>query len=252
MSKKVRNLYWRCSVTGVICGLWLHVNPVNAQYSMGMTGGWTVPTADMQADGTFMAGGNYLPKEMMPATWDYNTGNYFLNLTFLPFAELAYRCTFLRGEFLNGNKLQQDRSVGIRLRPLKEGRYWPSLVVGTNDAFTTGKLNALEQYEGENRYFSSVYAVVTKHVALNDHDFGFSIGANVYTKEDAKRKGVFGNINYTPAFLKQVSLIAEYDSEVFNFGVSGRLFNHFSLYAFCYDLNVVSGGIRYEFILLTK
>ena len=219
---------------------------------MGVTGGWTVPTADMQADGTFMMGGNYLPEQLMPERWDYNTGNYFVNITFLPFLELAYRCTFLRGEFTNGNKWQQDRSVGIRLRPLKEGQYWPSIVLGSNDAFTTGELNTLQQYDGTNRYFSSVYAVATKHIILAGHDLGFTFGTNMLTKKNSGKDGVFGGINYTPAFLKQVSLITEYDINAFNVGLSARLFNHFSLYAFCYDLKAVSGGLRYEFILFTK
>ena len=29
-------------------------------------------------------------------------------------------------------------------------------------------------------------------------------------------------------------------------GVSARLFDHFSLYAYCYDFKTVAGGIRYE------
>lgn len=219
---------------------------------MGMTGGWTIPTADMQADGTFMAGGNYLPEEIMPENWDYNTGNYFVNLTFLPFMELAYRCTFLRGEFKNGNKLQQDRSVGIRLRPLKEGRYWPSVVIGSNDAFTTGEINALKEYEGGNRYFSSVYGVMTKHLSLNGHDLGFTVGVNFLTSKNSVGEGVFAGISYTPAFFDYVSLIAEYDSRTVNAGLAGRVFKHFSLYAFCHDFKAVSGGIRYEFKLFTR
>lgn len=219
---------------------------------MGVTGGWMIPTADMQADGTFMMGGNYLPKEIMPASWDYNTGNYFVNLTFLPFMELAYRCTFLKGDFKFDNKWQQDRSVSVRLRPLKEGRYWPSVVVGSNDAFTTGEINVLQEYDGGNRYFSSVYAVATKHVIFEGHNLGLTVGVNMLTSGKSEREGVFAGISYVPSFCNQVSLIAEYDAQAINAGVSGRLFNHFSLYAFCHDFKAVSGGLRYEFKLFTR
>lgn len=67
---------------------------VQAQYSMGNTGLLNIPTADMQKAGTFMGGGNYLPNGMTP--FNFNTGNYFVNITFLSFLELSYRCTLLK------------------------------------------------------------------------------------------------------------------------------------------------------------
>lgn len=101
-----------------------------AQRSLGVSGLLNIPSADMQEDGTFMAGGNYLPQEMLPQEWGYNSGNYFVNLTFLPFMEVAYRCTLLKVE--STGKWNQDRSVSLRLRPLKEGKWWPSVVIGSN------------------------------------------------------------------------------------------------------------------------
>lgn len=101
---------------------------------MGVTGLLNIPMADMQVDGTFMVGANYLPEQMLPDFWDYNSGNYFLNVTFLPCLEVGYRCTLMK---LKTGKWNQDRSVSLRIRPLKEGRYWPSVVVGSNDALIT-------------------------------------------------------------------------------------------------------------------
>lgn len=251
-SGKVKGKHFLFWLTGVVCSVWLHTTPLQSQYAMGVTGGLNIPTADMQADGTFMMGANYLPKQLMPDRWGYNTGNYFVNLTFLPFMELAYRCTLLRVRRNGEENLEQDRSVSIRLRPLKEGRYRPSLVVGSNDVLTTRGLNVFKEYEGRNRHFSSVYAVMTKHIWVDRHDLGFTLGVNMLGRQDAQRNGVFAGLSYTPAFLDRVSLMAEYDTKAFNMGVSARLWNHFSLHAFCYDLKVVSGGIRYEFILFTQ
>ncbi len=219
---------------------------------MGVTGGLAIPTADMQADGTFMGGANFLPERMMPDSWDYNTGNYFVNLTLLPFVELAYRCTFLKGEFTDGNTLQQDRSVAVRLRVLKEGAHLPALAVGSNDAFTTGEVNALQEYEGGNRYFSGVYAVASKHLPWNGCDLGLTLGANFFTKAGAKNSGVFAGVAVRPTAWKGVSLLAEYDGNGVNFGGALRFLDHFSLHAFVYDWQAVSAGIRYEFILLRK
>lgn len=227
--------------------------PLRAQYAMGTTGLLNIPSADMQPDGTFMAGANYLPRQLLPDEWGYNTGNYFVNMTFLPFLEVAYRCTFLRGEFKNGNKLQQDRSVSVRLRPLKEGTWWPSIVVGSNDVFTTGKLNPFSEENGNNRFFSSVYAVATKHLLLNGHDIGFTFGGNIPFRKDSYKQGLFGGIMYSPAFLPPVRLMVEYDTtDAVNIGVAARLFNHFSLYAFCHDFKAVSAGVRYEIQLIKR
>lgn len=224
--------------------------PVFAQYTLGMTGLLNAPDAGMQPDGMFMAGGNFLPQEMSPDYWDYNSGNYFVNITFFPFAEIAYRCTLLKGEFKAGNKWQQDRSVSLRLRPLKERRLLPAIVVGSNDVFTTNQLNTLGN-TGGNRYFASVYAVTTKHIRMGDHVCGLTFGSYFFSKNDLY-KGVFGGIRYTPAFLKPVSLIAEYDGNAFNAGLTVRALRYFSLHAFAYDFKAVSCGLRYEFGLLKK
>ena len=63
----------------------------------------------------FMVGANYLPEQMLPDFWDYNSGNYFLNVTFLPCLEVGYRCTLMK---LKTGKWNQDRSVSLRIRPV--------------------------------------------------------------------------------------------------------------------------------------
>ncbi|MDR1381441.1 MAG: YjbH domain-containing protein [Tannerella sp.] len=213
-----------------------------------MTGLLNAPNADMQPDGMFMAGGNFLPEQLMPETWHYNSGNYFLNITFFPFVEVAYRCTLFRGEYKAGNKWQQDRSVSLRLRPVRESRYVPAVVVGSNDVFTTNELNAFNGTNG-NRYFASIYAVTTKNIPVGGHVCGITFGSYLFSK-NALYKGVFCGIKYTPSFLKPVSLIAEYDANGVNVGTSARLFKHVFLHAFSYDFKALSCGMRYEFRLM--
>ena len=216
---------------------------VEAQYSMGVTGLLNIPTADMQRDGTVMLGGNYLPKEMLPTHWDYNSGNYFVNATFFPWLELSYRCTLMKVR--ETGKWNQDRSVSFRLRPLKEGKWWPAIVIGSNDVLTTNELNTFKD-PGGTRYFSSVFAVGTKHFLLGGHDWGITIGGHIPFRSASTRKGVFGGVQYRPAFFRDFSLMAEYDSDAVNVGASVRLFGHLSAYVFCYDFQNVCGGLRYE------
>jgi hypothetical protein len=213
---------------------------------MGTTGLLNIPGGDMQPEGAFMAGGNYLPEEMTPDFFDHATGNYFVNITFLSFAEVAYRCTLMKKEFIAGQKWQQDRSLTLRLRPLKEGKYHPSLVVGSDDLIKSSSLNPFTTGE---RYFASVYAVGTKHVEFDGHTLGFTAGAYFFS-DHSLAKNIFYGIRYTPAFLKAVSLLAEYDTNGVNTGATARLFKYFSVHLFAYNFKAVSGGIRYEFQLI--
>ena len=89
---------------------------IKAQYTMGTTGMMNIPTAEMQQTGTFMIGGNYLPEELNP--FKYNSGNYFVNITFFSFLELNYRCILLKSDYMAKKPKfnQQDRSLSVRLR----------------------------------------------------------------------------------------------------------------------------------------
>jgi len=95
---------------------------VKSQTVGGITGLLNIPSAQMQQDGTFMLGANYLPNVITPEPFNYNTGNYYFNITFLPFFEVYYKFTL----YSNGNRYnQQDRSFGLRTRLLKERRILP-------------------------------------------------------------------------------------------------------------------------------
>lgn len=214
---------------------------VHAQYSMGNTGLLNIPTADMQETGTFMGGGNYLPDGMTP--FKFNTGNYFANITFLSFVELSYRCTLLKTKRYDGKKgyFQQDRSMTARIRPLKEGKYRPSIVVGVDDPFKNTGTN----------YFATVYGTLTKGFSIAKGDrlaltAGYYVPLNDYSIND----GVFGGVSYSPAFCRELTFMAEYDAKGFNVGAAAKLWKHISLHVFTREFNCISGGIRYECKLL--
>ena len=69
---------------------------LSAQMTYGTTGLLHAPSAEMQRDKTFMIGGNFMNKELTPPTWYYHTYNYFLNITFFPWLEVAYKCTLFK------------------------------------------------------------------------------------------------------------------------------------------------------------
>ena len=211
---------------------------VKAQFTYGTTGLLHMPTADMQKDKTFMAGGGYLNKYATPGRWNYDTWNYYINITFLPWLEVAYTCTIF-DEWARGGKVymkNQDRSFHGRLRLWKEGwwKEWiPQIVVGVND-FTTG---SGEDYidmgiEGNgNGYFNRYYVAATKHLRWNG-EWGIH-AAYLYNKRYRdKLNGPAVGIDYQFAlpqtsFLNKavngLNLMAEYDSKVVNVGAKYML-----------------------------
>lgn len=214
---------------------------VQAQYSMGNTGLLNIPSADMQETGTLMGGGNYLPNGMTP--FNFNTGNYFVNVTFLSMLELSYRCTLLKTKRYDGKMgyFQQDRSMSARIRPLKEGKHFPSVVIGTNDPFRDTGTN----------YYAAVYGVLTKSFSIAKGDrLALTAGYYIPLNNHSVQKGPFGGISYSPAFCREVAFMAEYDSDGFNVGAAARIWKHLSIHVFTKEFNCISGGIRYECRLL--
>ncbi|MEG1585408.1 MAG: YjbH domain-containing protein [Bacteroidales bacterium] len=231
--------------------------PVRGQFSLGMSGGLNIPSALLSADGTFSAGGNYLPSQMMPDELHYNSGNYFFNIAFFSFMELNYRSTLLH--FRQSPPLKEkyvwnkDRSVGIRFRILTEGKTWrPALSIGSNDVVTTGKITKLTDDSGGNRYFASVYGVATRTFRFQAQQLRLTAGYYIPFYKRSDRNGPFAGAEWIPARCCWLSILGEYDCKAVNLGVQATLFRHLTVQVFCYDFRAVSAGIRYSLNLLGK
>ena len=105
-----------------------------AQIVLGTEGLLNVPTADMRLAGTFDGGASIIQKQLLYDK-NYITGIYYIDFTPFSWMEITYRETLLRTTKKNGKTgfYEQDRSTSVRLRPLKEGKYWPGVVIGSND-----------------------------------------------------------------------------------------------------------------------
>ncbi len=166
---------------GVLCG-----EGAMAQFSRGTTGLVNMPTADMQRDKTFMAGGSWLDSHgTVPRFW-YDTFNYYINITMFPWLEVGYLMTGHKavpkdygghtgywvprnyGHFVN-----QDRSFHVRLRLWKEG-WWkpwtPQVVFGANEAVGEssqgGSLTGAQDQGYGNGFWARYYLAFTKHFAF--------------------------------------------------------------------------------------
>lgn len=209
-----------------------------AQPTAGTAGLLNSPSAAMHPDGMFSAGLNYLPDLVTPQPkFNYNTFNYYTGMAFLPFLELSFRMTLLKrpGEDTYFN---QDRSLAVRLRVLKERKWLPAVVIGGNDLYSSTMSGT--------KYFKSLFVVATKSVELGHNYVGVSLGYAPGDFIDSSISGVFGGVTFSPVFMKSLSVIAEYDTKYFNAGASLLLFRHFFIYGFASGLKQFSGGLAFR------
>lgn len=224
----------------ITCLLLLMISTIKAQFTYGTTGLMHMPTADMQKDKTFMAGGGYLSKHATPDVWDYNTWNYYINITFFPCLEIAYTCTVFDDYVNRGNssihRINQDRNFSGRLRLWKEG-WWkdwtPQIVIGGNDVLhgshEGGDIGTVVS-EG-NVFYQRYYIAATKHLSWNG-DWGIHV-AYIYSKRIGhKFNGTAIGVDYQFALpetsfwnkaLNGLNLMAEYDSKFMNIGAKYTL-----------------------------
>lgn len=229
---------------------------LSAQLTYGTTGLLHVPSAEMQADKTVMVGGNFLNKEITPPHWYYHTYNYYLNVTFFPWLEVAYTCTLVTAESLGlkpygySGFTNQDRYFSARLRLLKEGQLWkhmPAIVVGTSDPFTSS--GSVFNTVAGNGYFSRFFIAATKHIALGNETLGVHLSYLYNKRKDYKLNGIAAGVTYDPGFAPDLRFIAEWDTKDFAFGVTYLLFNHLHLQAEMQNMKYFTGGLAYKIYL---
>ncbi len=218
----------------------------NAQHTAGTSGLLNTPSADFNSDGTFSFGINYLPETVTPDRFDYPTGNFFANITYFSFFEVSFRSTLQRVP-QNGNKMtNQDRSVSLRLRALKESRYLPAFVVGTNDMLSSKLTTFIDNDREDNQFFASVYGVTTKNIPFSGNTIGLTIGYEYATNRMSQFTGLLAGLRFSPSFFKPLSLIVEYDASNINAGASALLFKHVYLQVFTSKFKNISAGISYR------
>ena len=225
---------WKKIVVG---WLWVVLSmPAMAQFTYGTTGLLHMPTAEMQKDRTFLFGGGRLSQHATPSRWTYDTWNYYVNITFLPWLEVGYTCTIFDEMRGSVHMMNQDRSFHGRLRLWKEGwwKAWtPQIVAGVNDVTTGSGEDYTEMaVEGDgNGYFNRYYVAATKHFAWYGQ-WGIHAAYVTNKRNRDKLNGMAVGVNYrfdwaSESFyaraLNGLNLMGEYDSKFLNIGASYSL-----------------------------
>jgi hypothetical protein len=219
---------------------------LSSQTTLGVSGLLNSPNAVMSPDKTVKVGGNFLPKQFTTDTWDYHTFNFYINITFLSFVEISMNNTAF--DLWNQNYFSNvDRSISLRIRAIKEGRYWPSVVIGSNDIVST---TSLFGYAEGNKYFGTHYLALSKHFSFKDNIIGLHAAYNIPVSVHVmQRFPVSGGVSFSPSFLKSLSIIAEYDSRDFNIGANVLLFKHLYFQFFMNELKYPVFGMHIQFTI---
>lgn len=260
----------------MLVGVLLTLAPLRvvAQQYTGMSGLIHVPSADMDDSGEARIGAHFLNKKFTPDTGfeysgkKYNTVCHYLSITPFSWLEVGYTCTLQKGRIINDDWAEvegkpkmrfKDRYFSIKLRPLKERKWWPSIAVGSNDPYTTRNprgtvfedIASHNNKGGEFPYFSNFYIAATKHIDLKGHMLGFHL-AYRYWMRDSNRKwnGPVGGITYQPSFQQNLRLIVEYTGDDVNVGIDWKLWKHLLLQASLQNGKYFTGGLAFCLNLL--
>lgn len=143
-----------------------------------------MPDARIAPEGTLRLGVSY--EDPYLAGWS--------SLAFYPFLELSAAYTSIQDvpafSFETSISDYKDKAFGLKLRLLREGRYWPQISLGVQDFFGT-------------EVFEAQYVALSKQ--LGDFDLSLGYGHD-------RIDGPFGGLRYTPSKFPSLSLVAEYNA----------------------------------------
>lgn len=230
---------------------------VSAQQYTGMSGLIHVPSAEMNNAGDARIGVHYLNGNATPDVWffsyegqKYGTYSYYMSLTPFSWIELGYACTLVKkmnSPNYDGHGYEEkDRYISIKLRPLKEGKWYPAIAIGCNDIFDSYSLFNLND-DAVEATFGNYYFSASKHINIKEEEVGLHLSYRHFSKNyNSKWNGVVGGVTYRPSFCKDLRGIVEYTGNEVNVGADCLLWKHLLLQASLQDGKYFSGGVCFQ------
>ena len=223
--------------------------PVMAQQHVGMAGMIHVPTAEFDSAGVARVGAQYVPKAMIPdrMTCDgekFNSLTNYLSITPFSWIEIGYGYTLWKLHKNQDPELPtgfyaKDRYFSVAIRPLKEGRYWPAVAIGSNDV-----IGSSDNGESGSKYYQNFYLALTKHFEMKRNRLGVHVAYRKWTREyNHKWEGVVGGVTFNPAFYRPLRVMAEWDGTEVNIGADCRLFKYFLVQTALVNFKYFTGGL---------
>ena len=131
----------------ICCFLAFSPSVCEAQLYTGMSGLIKNPSADMNETGEAVIAAYFLNRHFTPGSEGdligfvskgkkYDTFGFSIALTPFSWMEIGYTMT-LQKTIAEGHTKprfnQKDRFISVKFLPLKEGKYWPAIAIGSND-----------------------------------------------------------------------------------------------------------------------
>lgn len=229
---------------------------LRAQQYTGMEGLLHVPSGEMDSAGVARIGAHFICKDMLADRMKidgekYNTATNYLSITPFSWIEIGYAYTLWKFH-KNMNKKRQvgfyskDRYFSLRIQPLKEGKYWPSVVLGGNDVW-----GQKDGGESGSNFYRNFYIATTKHFDYNGWNIGTTLSYRKWKQDYFKKwNGVVGGVTVNPPFYKPLRVIAEWDGNEMNMGADCTLFKYFLLQASLLNMQHFCGGLCFRINLL--
>lgn len=222
---------------------------LSAQQYVGQSGLIHAPSADMDTAGVARIGVHYIPKEIMPdrMTCDnekFNSLTNYLSLTAFRWVQITYGYTLWKTHknlrpYNKTGFYSKDRYFSLKLQPIKEDKWWPSVVVGGNDVWGSGE----DGHSGSN-YYKNYYVAMSKHVDLGGNVIGGHIAYRDWKlKSNHKWNGVVGGVTIQPSFYRPLRLMGEWDGNEFNVGADCLLFKMFLIQFALIDMHRFNAGL---------
>jgi hypothetical protein len=236
---------------------WLMSQTISAQLYTGISGLLRNPSADMNNEGDIVLGGYYMDKHFTPGDANdqfgfiydgekINTMDFYLAATPFKWVEVGYTITLqktLAEGFTKPKYNQKDRYFSVKLNPLREGKYYPAIAIGANDALGSSTRRHTHGGTGAG-YFCNYYVVATKHFRPYGHDFSVNVGYRYCPNEySARWEGVIGGITWRPSWIPILRTVVEYTGNEINVGVDCLLWKHVFVQAVLQDGKYISGGL---------
>ena len=95
---------------------------------------------------------------------DIHSFNHFL-ITSFSWIELVYTCTLMN----------HYRNLDDELRPLKEGKWYPTIAIGLNDP-----IRHINDHTDDYKYFMNFYIVASKHFLIRGNELGVHLAYRYY------------------------------------------------------------------------
>ena len=232
---------------------------VTAQEYHGTTGLLQVPNAEADSAGTFRGGFAWVDKRMLPDMSFYGDGIpfsapcYTIGIAMWEWMQLSYTGTLVKthgGQTSEELKyFNEDRHINVKLRPLKEGRWWPAIALGWDDI---GNLKSLkvDKTWTTNNFFECMYIAGSKHFDIRGYELGVHLSYRNYPSDKNRdRRGIAGGIGLRPAFYRPLRFITEWDGVGVNAGADVLLWRHLFIQTALIHGQGFSGVLSYHYTI---